>query len=89
MRPRSVTPGYAAVVTAAALRERFDGLLFFQGEMPEEMPEVLAAKDRSAAGPVAPAHGLCLVSVEYDEGWSGTLFFPPERPGNIGPSGEE
>jgi tRNA pseudouridine38-40 synthase len=36
---------------------------------PEEMPEVLAATERSAAGPVAPPHGLCLVSVEYDEGW--------------------
>jgi tRNA pseudouridine38-40 synthase len=37
---------------------------------PGSMPGVLAARDRSAAGPVAPPHGLCLVSVEYDEGWS-------------------
>ena len=37
---------------------------------PEEMPGVLAARDRAVAGPVAPPHGLCLVSVEYDEGWS-------------------
>lgn len=37
---------------------------------PSEMPGVLVAKDRSAAGPVAPPHGLCLVSVEYDDGWS-------------------
>jgi tRNA pseudouridine38-40 synthase len=35
-----------------------------------EVPEILAARDRGAAGPVAPPHGLCLVSVEYDEGWS-------------------
>jgi tRNA pseudouridine38-40 synthase len=42
-----------------------------EGKMsPAEMPEILDAKDRSAAGPVAPAHGLCLVSVEYDSGWS-------------------
>lgn len=32
---------------------------------PEEMPAVLAALDRSAAGPTAPAQGLTLVEVEY------------------------
>jgi tRNA pseudouridine38-40 synthase len=37
---------------------------------PGSMPSVLEARDRGAAGPVAPPHGLCLVSVEYDEGWS-------------------
>lgn len=37
---------------------------------PDEMTPVLGARDRAAAGPVAPPHGLCLVSVEYDEGWS-------------------
>ncbi|HEV3472179.1 MAG TPA: tRNA pseudouridine(38-40) synthase TruA [Actinomycetota bacterium] len=37
---------------------------------PEEMAGVLAAVDRAAAGPVAAPHGLCLVSVEYDDGWS-------------------
>lgn len=37
---------------------------------PEDMPGVLAAGDRASAGPVAPPHGLCLVSVEYDDGWS-------------------
>ena len=30
-----------------------------------EMTGILAAKDRSAAGPVAPPHGLCLWEVEY------------------------
>lgn len=40
---------------------------------PSEMPAILAAGDRSAAGPVAPPQGLCLVSVEYDDGWSRPL----------------
>ena len=31
---------------------------------PEEMPAILAAKDRTAAGPTAPAQGLTLVRVE-------------------------
>jgi len=33
----------------------------------EEIPEILAARSRAAAGPTAPARGLFLVSVEYDE----------------------
>ncbi|MDQ3766207.1 MAG: tRNA pseudouridine(38-40) synthase TruA [Actinomycetota bacterium] len=37
---------------------------------PDDMLAVLAGRDRGAAGPVAPPHGLCLVSVEYDAGWS-------------------
>ena len=37
---------------------------------PSAMAAILEAKDRAAAGPVAPPQGLCLVSVEYDEGWS-------------------
>lgn len=37
---------------------------------PGALPAILGGRDRSLAGPVAPPHGLCLVSVEYDEGWS-------------------
>ncbi|MFN2525593.1 MAG: tRNA pseudouridine(38-40) synthase TruA [Actinomycetota bacterium] len=37
---------------------------------PGEMHRILAAKNRAAAGPVASPHGLCLVAVEYDEGFS-------------------
>lgn len=32
---------------------------------PERLAVVLAAKDRTAAGPTAPAQGLCLVRVDY------------------------
>jgi tRNA pseudouridine38-40 synthase len=34
---------------------------------PEEIPRILAARSRSEAGPTAPARGLFLHSVEYDE----------------------
>jgi tRNA pseudouridine38-40 synthase len=32
---------------------------------PEKISEILEAKDRTAAGPIAPAAGLCLVRIEY------------------------
>jgi tRNA pseudouridine38-40 synthase len=32
---------------------------------PEDMVEILKARDRTRAGPTAPARGLCLVRVEY------------------------
>jgi tRNA pseudouridine38-40 synthase len=56
------------------------GTMIYVGEGrrdPGDIPAILAARDRSAAGPVAPAHGLCLVAVEYDEGWS-----VPPHPGS-------
>ncbi len=34
----------------------------------EDLAAALAARDRTACGPVAPAHGLCLVGVEYGAG---------------------
>ena len=37
-----------------------------------QIPDIIAAQDRSRAGPTAPAHGLYLVDVEYD-GRDGTL----------------
>lgn len=41
---------------------------------PSELPLILQARDRSAAGPVVAPHGLCLVSVEYDDGWKAPLL---------------
>lgn len=32
---------------------------------PEKMTEILEAKDRTAAGPIAPAEGLCLMEIRY------------------------
>jgi tRNA pseudouridine38-40 synthase len=34
---------------------------------PEQISEILAACDRSAAGPTAPAHGLTMIGIEYEE----------------------
>lgn len=49
------------------------GTLVLVGEgrrSPDDIVGILGARDRAAAGPVAPPHGLCLVAVEYDSGWS-------------------
>lgn len=37
---------------------------------PDEVPGIIESRDRASAGPVAPPQGLCLVAVEYDDGWS-------------------
>ena len=34
---------------------------------PEQIPEILAAADREAAGPTAPAHGLTMTGIEYSD----------------------
>lgn len=34
---------------------------------PEAIPAILAAEDRSAAGPTAPANGLTMIGISYDE----------------------
>ena len=40
-----------------------------QGKLqPEQIPEILAARDRTAAGPTAPPCGLYLNRVFYGEG---------------------
>jgi tRNA pseudouridine38-40 synthase len=46
------------------------GTLVAAGEgkiSPESIPDILGSRDRSAAAPVAPPHGLFLVSVSYPE----------------------
>ena len=38
------------------------------GELaPDEMPRILGKKDRTAAGPTAPAHGLTMMGIEYED----------------------
>ncbi len=32
---------------------------------PQKITEILQAKDRAAAGPIAPAAGLCLMKIDY------------------------
>ena len=32
---------------------------------PEKIPEILEARDRTAAGPIAPPNGLCLMWIQY------------------------
>ncbi|MCD8300745.1 MAG: tRNA pseudouridine(38-40) synthase TruA [Clostridiales bacterium] len=34
---------------------------------PEDMPRILAAKDRRVAGPTAPAKGLTLIRIDYED----------------------
>ena len=39
-----------------------------QGRRPaSELAQILASRDRSTAGPTAPAHGLCLERIQYPE----------------------
>jgi tRNA pseudouridine38-40 synthase len=42
----------------------------------DDMPKILAARSRAAAGPTAPAQGLFLHSVEYDDADSTNPFVP-------------
>jgi tRNA pseudouridine38-40 synthase len=36
---------------------------------PESLPAILAARERNAAGLTAPAHGLYLAGVRYEDGY--------------------
>ncbi len=45
---------------------------------PEKMEEILAAKDRGAAGPTAVARGLILMNIEYPD-YDGGAAMPGER----------
>ena len=42
---------------------------------PGDIPKILAARDRTQAGPTAPAQGLCLMKVEYEDSSSGRQGF--------------
>lgn len=35
---------------------------------PDDIPRIIASKDRAKAGPTAPAHGLVLMGIVYEEG---------------------
>ena len=37
---------------------------------PEDIPRLFESRDRTAAGPTVPPHGLFLVEVEYPDQWS-------------------
>jgi tRNA pseudouridine38-40 synthase len=49
------------------------------GRRSDDLAGVLAAADRSAAGPIAPAHGLYLAGVRYEDGYD-SFAEPPILP---------
>ena len=51
---------------------------------PEEMPKILAACDRAAAGPTIPARGLTLVSLEYEKELAPAVILIPGKEGSLG-----
>lgn len=51
---------------------------------PDDIARILAAKDRSLAGPTAPAHGLMLLEVGYDPCWGLPWNRPFVPPGSEG-----
>ncbi|HUF77652.1 MAG TPA: hypothetical protein VMR44_01915, partial [Thermoanaerobaculia bacterium] len=53
---------------------------------PEELRALLTGAPRAAAGPTAPAHGLCLEQVVYPERWRALEAYPFEVAGGSEPS---
>jgi tRNA pseudouridine38-40 synthase len=37
--------------------------------VPEDIDRLYELKDRSKSGPTVPPQGLCMMSVEHEEGW--------------------
>ncbi|KAL1508317.1 hypothetical protein AB1Y20_004427 [Prymnesium parvum] len=59
------------------------GLLLLAGRgriAPDEVPALLAARDRARLPPPAPAHGLTLECVYYSHGWGGRYDHPLHPP---------
>jgi tRNA pseudouridine38-40 synthase len=54
---------------------------------PEDLPAILAARDRARAGITAPPHGLCLDEVWYQRRWGLGAPSPWPEPAPDGPAG--
>ena len=48
-------------------RRKFPSTTTENGIPPDQIEDILNARDRAAAGPTAPARGLTLIGMEYEE----------------------